>query len=277
MPDPYFLRVTVYATFHSQFYLMRAFLTPGLLLLLTLTTTATSLAGEVSVAVAANFTEAARKIADAFEQSREHHTRLSIGSTGQLYTQITNGAPFEVFLAADAARPEKAEQDGYAMSGSRFTYARGALVLWSPKPDLFDDGEAWLHRGKYGRIAIANPKTAPYGLAAQQVLQKLGLWDRLGSELARGNSIAQTFQFVATGNADAGFIALSQVIANEAAGNGDAGSVWNIPADDYAPIEQQAVLLLKGVNNPVACAFIAFMKSAAAREIISGYGYTLPR
>lgn len=235
-----------------------------------------SIADEVSVAVAANFTEAARKIADEFEQSSGHHTRLSFGSTGQLYTQITNGAPFEVFLAADAARPENAEQEGYAVSGSRFTYARGALVLWSPKPNLFDDGETWLEHGEYGRIAIANPKTAPYGLAAQQVLQKLGLRDRLDGELARGNSIAQTFQFAATGNADAGFVALSQVIANEAAGNVDAGSVWTIPADDYAPIEQQAVLLRKGENNPAARAFIAFMKSAAARAIIGGYGYTLP-
>jgi molybdate transport system substrate-binding protein len=244
--------------------------------LLTASVVNQSFAGEVSVAVAANFTEAAREIATAFEKASGHHSRLSFGSTGQLYTQITNGAPFEVFLAADAARPEKAEQAGYAVNGSRFTYARGALVLWSPKPDLFDDGEAWLRRGEYGRIAIANPKTAPYGLAAQQVLQKLALWDRLAGELARGNSIAQTFQFVATGNADAGFVALSQVIANKAAGNGDAGSVWNIPADDYAPIEQQAVLLRSGENNPAAVSFIAFMKSTAARAIISGYGYTLP-
>ncbi len=259
---------------------MYTLLVPGLLLLLTLTTTTTSLADEVSVAIAANFTEAARKIADAFEQSSGHHTRLSFGSTGQLYTQITNGAPFEIFLAADAARPEKAEQKGYAVSGSRFTYARGALVLWSPKPNLFDDGETWLEHGEYGRIAIANPKTASYGLAAQQVLQKLGLWNRLIGELARGNSIAQTFQFVATGNADAGFVALSQVIVNKAVGNGNSegfgGSVWNIPVNYYAPIEQQAVLLRKGENNPAASAFIAFMKSTAARAIISGYGYTLP-
>jgi len=246
------------------------------LLLLLLNAAATSMAGEVSVAVAANFTGAARKIAAAFEHSSGHHARLSFGSTGQLYAQITNGAPFEVFLAAGSARPEKSEQQGYAVSGSRFTYARGALAMWSPKPGLFDNAETWLKQRRFSRIAIANPKTAPYGAAARQVLQKLGLWDSLGSDLVRGNSIAQTFQFVATGNADIGFVALSQLIANQAAGNGDAGSVWDIPPDYYAPIEQQAVLLRNGEDNPAANAFMAFLKSPAAREIIGSFGYTLP-
>jgi molybdate transport system substrate-binding protein len=227
------------------------------------------LADEVSVAVAANFTDAGRQLAPLFEQATGHRLKISYGSTGKLYAQIENGAPFEVFLAADSARPLKAEEAGLAVPGSRFVYARGRLALWSTKADLFDGGEAYLQQAGFTHLAIANPKTAPYGLAAQQVLEHLGIWSTLQSRLVRGDSIAQTFQFVATGNAEAGFVAYSQVKA----WSGEAGSVWLIPQDYYVPIEQAAVLLQKGAANPAAQAFLDFLKSDAAREVIEGYGY----
>jgi molybdate transport system substrate-binding protein len=226
-------------------------------------------ADEVSVAVAANFTDATRDIVPLFEQATGHTAKVSFGSTGKLYAQIENGAPFDVFLAADAKRPARAEAEGLAVGGSRFTYARGTLVMWSTKAGLFDDAESWLKQAAFERAAIANPKTAPYGLAAQQVLEHLGVWGALQPRLVRGDSIAQAFQFVATGNAEVGFVAYSQVKAWK----GESGSVWKIPADYYAPIDQQAVLLKRGGANPAAKGFIEFLKSDAAREVITGYGY----
>ena len=226
-------------------------------------------AGEVSIAVAANFTDATRQLAPLFEQATGHRLKISYGSTGKLYAQIEHGAPFEVFLAADSVRPLKAEQAGLAVPGSRFVYARGRLVLWSAKAGLFDAGESYLQTAGFAHLAMANPKTAPYGLAARQVLEHLGLWSALQSRLVRGDSIAQTFQFVATGNAEAGFVAYSQVKGWP----GEAGSLWVIPQAYYAPIEQAAVLLQKGAANPAARVFLAFLKGAAAREVIEGYGY----
>jgi molybdate transport system substrate-binding protein len=235
-----------------------------------------AMAGEVTVAVAANFTAAAGEIAAAFEKSSGHRARLSFGSTGQIYAQIANGAPFEVFLAADAARPEKAEKQGYAVSGSRFTYATGALVLFSARSGLFDDGVSYLEQGDYKRLAIANPATAPYGLAAQQVLEKLSLWNDIEHKLVRGNSIAQTWQFVATGNAEAGFVALSQLKSAQASGENTTGSYWLVPAGYHSAIEQQAVLLNRGKDAPAAIAFVDFLKSADAAAIIARYGYVRP-
>jgi molybdate transport system substrate-binding protein len=226
-------------------------------------------AEELRVAVAANFTAATRDLIPLFERATGHTVKASFGSTGQLFAQIGNGAPFEVFLAADSRRPRKAETAGLAVAGSRFTYARGRLVLWSARPALFTDGAAYLRSGAFERVAIANPRTAPYGLAAQQVLERLGLRDTLQGRLVQGESIAQTFQFLATGNAAVGFVALSQVRAWQ----GAPGSVWEIPAGDYAPIEQQAVLLKKGASNPAARAFLAFLQGDAARAVIAGYGY----
>jgi molybdate transport system substrate-binding protein len=226
-------------------------------------------AAEISIAVAANFTDATRQIVPLFEQATGHTVKLSFGSTGKLYAQIENGAPFEVFLAADSQRPIKAEKAGLAVAGSRFVYAQGRLVLWSSKPGLFSDGEAYLKTAGMPRLAIANPKTAPYGLAAQQVLQHLGAWSQLQPRLVRGDSIAQTFQFVATGNAEAGIVAYSQVKA----WHGMSGSEWVIPRDYYAPINQAAVLLKKGATNPAAKAFLDFLKGNAARKVIKGYGY----
>jgi molybdate transport system substrate-binding protein len=226
---------------------------------------------QVTVAVAANFTDATRDLVPLFEEATEHTARVSYGSTGKLYAQIANGAPFDVFLAADVARPKRAEKEGLAMPGSRFTYARGRLVLFSTTPGLFEDGEAYLRQGDFARAAIANPRTAPYGLAARQVLEHLGLWAGLRSRLVRGNSISQAFQFVATGNAEVGFVALSQVRA----WTGGAGSQWVVPQAFYAPIDQQAVLLARGADNAAARAFLEFLRGPEAREVILGYGYAL--
>ncbi len=226
-------------------------------------------AAEVVVAVAANFTDATRDIVPLFEKATGHSAKVSFGSTGKLYSQIENGAPFELFLAADSKRPAKAEEQGLAVAGTRFTYAKGKLVLWSAKADAFADGEGYLKTLSFPRAAIANPKTAPYGLAAQQVLEHLGVWGQVRGKLVQGDSIAQTFQFVVTGNAEAGMVAYSQVKAWK----GDAGSLWVIPESYYAPIAQQAVLLKRGESNPAATAFLKFLQGPEAHAIIEGYGY----
>lgn len=229
----------------------------------------TARADEVSVAVAANFTDAMRDIAREFEKETGHKAVVSFASTGKLYAQIENGAPFEVFLAADSKRPEKAEAEGLAVPGSRFTYAKGKLALWSPTEGLFTDGEEFLKTGTFSHAAIANPKTAPYGLAARQVLTHMGLWDTLSPRLVRGDTIAQAFQFVASGNAEVGFVAFSQVKALP----DKTGSSWEIPESYYEPITQQAVLLKKGETNPAAKAFIDFLKGDTAQDITFSYGY----
>jgi len=230
----------------------------------------TAQAEQVTVAVAANFTDTTKAIVPKFEQATGHTARVSYGSTGKLYAQIENGAPFDVFLAADVRRPNLLEKKGTAVEGTRFTYARGRLVLWTPGDKLNGEGDAVLENGDFGKLAMANPKTAPYGLAAKQVMERLGLFGTLGSKLVRGDSIAQAFQFVATENADLGFVALSQVRALPPA---QRGSSWTIPAKLYAPIEQQAVLLEHGADNPAAAAWLDFLQSDSAREIIEGFGY----
>jgi len=228
-------------------------------------------AEEISVAVAANFTDATRDIVPLFEKASGHKLKVSFGSTGKLYSQIENGAPFEVFLAADSKRPAKAESAGLAVAGSRFTYAMGKLALWSSQAGKFSDGEAYLKQGAFTRAAIANPKTAPYGMAAQQVMEHLGVWNKLQHKMVRGDSIAQTFQFAATGNAEVGFVALSQVKAWKEG----KGSVWMIPQAYYAPIEQQAVLLKKGEASEAAKAFLEFLTGSEARKVITDYGYSV--
>lgn len=231
------------------------------------------LADVINVAVAANFTDAARDLASAFQTETGHKAKISFGSTGKLYAQIEHGAPYHVFLAADVQRPRKAEQEGLAVPGSFFVYANGRLVLWSAADQLFADGDGpdFLTSGAFKRLAIANPKTAPYGLAAKQVLLKLGLWDALQPKLVRGDSIAQAFQFVATGNAQLGFVAASQAHAWKHVN----ASLWQVPEDDYEPIAQGAVLLNKGQDNPAAREFLEFLKSPKAVRIITGYGYAV--
>ena len=235
--------------------------------LLSLLATPAALAADTQVAVAANFTAPAKEIAAAFTARTGDHAILSFGSSGQFYTQITHGAPYEVFLSADADRPRRAEQDGVAAPGTRFTYAVGRLVLWSSTPGLVDGKGAVLAKGGWEKLAIAEPTAAPYGVAAVQTLTRLGLYDRLQPRIVKGTSITQTFDFVRTGAAELGFVALSQVVDDQA------GSRWLVPASDHDPIDQQAVLLKTGDRNPAARAFMAFLKGPESRAIIRRYGY----
>jgi molybdate transport system substrate-binding protein len=225
-----------------------------------------ALAAQTNVAVAANFTEAAKEIAAAFKQKTGHEAVLSFGASGQFYTQISQGAPFQVFLSADDSRPKKLVEDGLAVPESRFTYAIGKLVLWSRTPD-FVKGEATLRAGAFVKLSICNPTAAPYGAAAVEVMKSLKLYDALQPKLVEGASVTQAFQFVETGNAELGFVALSQLAGNET------GSRWVVPQNLYAPIRQDAVLLKNGASNAAAAGFIAFLKGPEARSIIEKYGY----
>lgn len=226
-----------------------------------------ALAAETHVAVAANFTEPAKAIAAAFEKAIGHKAVLSFGSSGQIFTQISNGAPFEVFLSADAERPTKAEQAGLGVKGSRFTYAVGRLVLFSKTPGLVDGQGAVLKAGRFQKIAIAEPSAAPYGQAAIETMQALGVYDALSPKVVKGGSITQAYQFVATGAAELGFVALSQVV------NEPGGSRWVVPARLHAPIDQQAILLAPGRDSAAAKAFLAFLKGPQAKAVIRKYGY----
>jgi len=217
--------------------------------------------------VAANFTEPAKEIATAFKAATGHNAILSFGSSGQFYAQIAHGAPYEVFLSADAERPAAAERDGLGVAGSRFTYAIGRLVLYSKTPGLVDGAGAVLSSGRFNKLSIADPTAAPYGMAAVQTMQKLGVYDAIKPRIVKGGSITQAYQFVDTGAAELGFVALSQVI--DVAG----GSRWLVPAADHAPIDQQAILLERGRNRPAAKAFLAFLRTPAAASIIQKYGY----
>ena len=225
---------------------------------------------EVSMAVAANFTAPMEKIAQAFTRDTGHKAILSFGSTGALYAQISNGAPFALFLAADESTPQRLETDKLAVPGSSFTYATGKLVLWSPTENKVDSAGRILTSGDFNRLAIANPDTAPYGKAAIDVLSKLQQLESLRPKLVTGNNIAQAFQFVSSGNAELGFIALSQVYLD---GKIKQGSAWIIPTDSYAPIRQNAVLLTTGAQNPAAKAMLEYLRTPAAKSIIESYGY----
>jgi molybdate transport system substrate-binding protein len=226
-----------------------------------------ALAAETQVAVAANFTEPAKEIATAFKAATGHTATLSFGSSGQFYSQMAHGAPYDVFLSADADRPKKAEQDGLGVTGSRFTYAIGRLVLYSKTPGLVDGAGAVLSSGKFNKLSIADPTAAPYGVAAVQTMQKLGAYNAVKPKIVMGTSITQAYQFVDTGAAELGFVALSQVI------NVAGGSRWVVPATDHAPIDQQAILLYTGKDNVAAKAFLAFLKTPPALAIIKKYGY----
>jgi molybdate transport system substrate-binding protein len=229
-----------------------------------------AIASEIRVAVASNFTSAMTTIANQFEAEMGYRIRLSFSSTGKHYAQIINGAPFDAFFAADIRRPELLEQEGLAVPGSRFTYAVGKLVLWSPKPGYVDQQGSVLAHSEFRHLAIANPLLAPYGVAAREVLQARGLWDDLEGRLVRGENIGQAFQFVASGNAELGFVAWSQL---KRPGRVAEGSVWKVPQSLYSPIEQQAVLLK---DKETARAFILFVRSAAAIRIIRDHGYEVP-
>lgn len=232
-----------------------------------------TLAASATVAVAANFTAPMERLAARFAHDTGHTLRLSYGSTGKFYSQIQNGAPFDVLLAADADAPRRLEREGLAVAGSGFTYALGKLALWSARPGFVDARGEVLKRGGFARLAIANPQLAPYGAAARQALTRFGVWTRLEPKLVMGENIAQTWQFVATGNAELGFVALSQL---EGPGAAPRGSRWLVPQELYAPIRQDAVLLARGRGNPAAAALLAFLKGDAARAVIRDFGYALP-
>jgi molybdate transport system substrate-binding protein len=230
-------------------------------------------AAPVQIAVAANFAASAKRIAQDFERQSGHKVTLAFGSTGSLYAQIRNGAPFAVFLAADEHAPARLEREGLAVSGTRLTYATGRLVLWSKKGGRLD--EQVLRSGRFDKIALANPRLAPYGAAALQTLRSLALAEAVAPKTVEGSSIAQVYQFVASGNADLGFVALSQVLSEGQASDGQVreGSAWLVPAHLHEPIRQEAVLLKAGAGHAGAQAFLAYLRGDAAQALIRAAGY----
>ncbi|MCB1980254.1 MAG: molybdate ABC transporter substrate-binding protein [Burkholderiaceae bacterium] len=239
-------------------------------LILTFASLHTARADQVQVAVAANFTAPMQDIAALFAKDTGHKAELSFGSTGKFYAQITHGAPFDVFLSADDKTAGRLVSDGKAIGTSLIPYALGSLVLWSPTDGMVDSQGKVLASGNFAHLAVANPKLAPYGAAALQTLGKLGLADKLQPKIVMGENIAQTYQFVHTGNAQLGFVALSQVMKD---GRIAQGSAWRVPAEMHSPIRQDAVLLERGKDNPAAAALMQYLKSDAARAVIQSYGY----
>ena len=246
----------------------RVFALTALMLIVSPVWSATTL-----VAVAANFTKPMTEIAEAFEKSTGHQAKLSFGSSGKFVAQIENGAPFEVFMAADQENAVKLHTAGLAVADTRFTYALGKLVLWSATPGYVDEQGEVLGTGSFKHLALADPKLAPYGATAVEVLKNMGLQEKLQPLLVQGENISQTHQFVSTGNAELGFVALSQVIEN---GKIASGSGWIVPERHYTPIRQDAILLTIGEDNPAALALLQFLKGPEASAIILKYGYNLP-
>ena len=241
-----------------------------LLFLAAFAASATVLADEVQVAVAANFTTPAKQIAADFEKDTGHKVALSFGATGKFYAQIKNGAPFEVLLSADDTTPAKLEAEGAAVAGTRFTYATGRLVLWSAKPGYVDDKGEVLKKGEFRHVSIANPKLASYGTAAVEALTALKLLDAVQPKFVQAENIAQAHQFIATGNAELGFVALSQVFKD---GKFAEGSAWVLPAKLHQPIQQDAVILDKGRGKPAAEAWLKYLRGEKAKAVIKSYGY----
>lgn len=228
-------------------------------------------AEEVQVAVAANFSGAMKALAQVFEQESGHQARIITGATGKFYAQIKNGAPFQVLLAADTQTPLLLEQEGFAVPGSRFTYAVGRLVLWSKQRDLVDAQGDVLRSARFKRLAIADPRLAPYGAAAVQVLERMGLFVQVKDRLVQGDSVVQAYQFVASGNAELGLLARAQLIVD---GKPVAGSSWLVPEYMHSPLRQDAVLLKLGQSNPAALSFVQFLQSPRARAMVREHGYT---
>ena len=235
---------------------------------------ASALAAEVKVAVAANFTEPMKRIVEKFEKKTKHKVLLSFGSTGKFYTQIKHGAPFDVFLAADTKHPAMLETEGLSVRGQNFTYAVGKLALWSAQAGRVDAQGKVLKSGTFRHIAIASPKLAPYGAAAVEAMTQLGVYDRLRPKIVQGQNIAQAHQFVGSGNAELGLLALSQIYKD---GKVTSGSAWILPSKLYSPIKQDATLLVKGKDNPAAVALMRYLKSKTAHQIIAAYGYDISK
>jgi molybdate transport system substrate-binding protein len=241
-------------------------------LILSLLAIATAHADEVQVAVAANFTGPMQVISVLFERDTGHKASLAFGATGKFYAQISNGAPFQVLLAADDETPAKLVKEGNAVAGTAFTYAIGKLVLWSADAKLVDAKGEVLKKGGFKHLSLANPKTAPYGAAGMQVMTKLGVADSIKPLIVQGENISQTHQFISTGAAELGFVAYSQVIKNGTIGS---GSGWLVPANLYDPIRQDAVILAKGKDKPAAVALMNYLKGPKAQEVIKSFGYEL--
>ena len=244
------------------------------LLLLSLLALNGAHADDVQVAVAANFTGPMQVIAPLFERDTGHKLVLAFGATGKFYAQIVNGAPFEVLLAADDETPARLVKEGHAQAGSPFTYAIGTLVLWSAKPGFVDQKGEVLKKADFKHLALANPKTAPYGAAALQTMDRLGVTANLRPRFVQGENIAQTQQFVSTEVAELGFVAYSQVIKNGKIGS---GSGWVVPPGYHDPIRQDAAILAKGRDKPGAVALMAYLKGEKARAVIESFGYALPK
>jgi len=235
---------------------------------------ATAAAEEVRVAVASNFLGTLNEIITNFQRDTSHTAVVSPGSSGKLYAQIKHGAPFDVFFSADGKRPILLEEEGLAVKGSRFVYAVGRLTLWSPDSNMVHgEGRAVLSDGHFEHLAIANPKTAPYGRAAEQTLNKLDLWEDLKGRIVQGENIGQTFQFVFSKNAQLGFVALSQVLDPKINGS---GSRWDVPRSFHDPLEQEAVLLVTGKEHEAAKAFLEYVQGDKSRAIIEQFGYGVP-
>ena len=230
---------------------------------------APALADEARVAVAANFAGPAEMLVEQFELLQPHEVELVFGSSARFYAQVRNGAPFDAFLSADLEKPQLLTEEGLAATDSLRAYAIGRLVLWTVEPAL-EIGSESLTANAGGKIALANPSLAPYGLAARETLENLGLGDKLADSLIMGENISQAYQFVATGNAPLGFVALSQVGRNGAI---EQGSGWLVPAELHSPIRQHAVLL--NGENAAAAAFLEFLRGPEARRIIYSFGYAV--
>lgn len=242
----------------------------AILTLLVLGSSIPASAEEIRVAVASNFRNTGRMLAEQFNAANSDQVVMIFGSSGKLYAQIKQGAPFDVFLSADAERPQKLETEGKAISGTRMTYAIGKLTLWSSKADLVDEQGAILEQGAFSKLAMANPRHAPYGAAARQVLEKLQLQDDLKGKIVLGGNIEQAFQYITSGNAELGFVARAQLAQSIW---GSQGSRWDVPDSLYSPVEQQAVLIQ---DKPGARAFLAILSSPEARQLIQSHGYAVP-
>ncbi len=227
----------------------------------------------VQVAVAANFYKPLQQIAKQFEQDTQHKVEISVGSTGKLYAQIINGAPFEVFFAADQVRPSLLVKQGLAVAESQRSYAKGQLVLWSPNTNVVDLQGKVLNSDTFKHLGICNPKTAPYGAAAVEALEQLGLYSQVQAKLVEGQSVAQTFQQISSGAVELGFVALSQVLVD---GEVSQGEAWMVPEQLYSPIKQDVVLLNKGKGNPAAQALVTYLKIQSTQELIKAAGYSIP-
>lgn len=249
---------------------MRSFTSLSIMLLSFLTLNSSTYAEEIHAAVASNFTAPMKDIVKQYEEESGNKVILSFGSSGKFFAQIQNGAPFQIFLSADESKPDALEKAGLIVTGTRFTYAIGALALWSVKPDFIDNNDARLKSGDFNKLALANPKLAPYGVAATEVLEGLGLTESTKSKWVMGENISQTYQFASTGNTDLGFVALSQIMSE---GRITKGSSWIIPTDQYSPIRQDAVLLKSAKNSTAAKELLNYLRSDKARSIIHSYGY----